>query len=184
MNKKLFCALTLAMLFPAVFRAEPPPVVNEGDDEGLFLSLTRKGESKEVLPSQRSVVTREEIVRSGARNLGEALNLVPGAMFNRTGTLGAQTTLRLRGVPTSNQVQVLIDDQPVGGVSIQNVDLSQIPVSDIERIEIVRGGSSVLYGANAIGGLVNVITRRHREKTPVTNLAASWGTYNLSLIHI
>ena len=181
MNKKLFCALTLAMLFPAVFRAEPPPVVNEGDDEGLFLSLTRKGESKEVLPSQRSVVTREEIVRSGARNLGEALNLVPGAMFNRTGTLGAQTTLRLRGVPTSNQVQVLIDDQPVGGVSIQNVDLSQIPVSDIERIEIVRGGSSVLYGANAIGGLVNVITRRHREKTPVTNLAASWGTYNTQM---
>lgn len=181
MIKKLPTVFTLALLFPAVFRAEPSPVVKEGDDSSLFLSLTRKGESEDALPSQRSIVTREEIERSGARNLGEALTLVPGAMFNRTGTLGAQTTLRLRGVPTSNQVQVLVDDQPVGGVSIQNVDLSQIPVSDIERIEIVRGGSSVLYGANAIGGLVNVITRRHRGKTPVTNLAASWGTYNTQM---
>lgn len=181
MNKKLLCTLSFSMLLPAFLRAELPPPEDTSEEGVVFLSLSRKGERPDVLPSQRSVVTRNEIQRSGARNLGEALNLVPGATFNRTGTLGAQTTLRLRGVPTSNQVQILIDDQPVGGVSIQNVDLSQIPVSDIERIEIVRGGSSVLYGANAIGGLVNVITRRHRDKTPETNIAASWGTYNTQM---
>lgn len=179
MKRKQIVSFFLTILLPAMFWAEAPsPSDTPDDEEGVFLSLSRKGESKDVLPSQRSVVTRDEIQRSGARTLGEALNLVPGAMFNRTGTLGAQTTMRLRGVPTSNQVQILIDDQPVGGVSIQNVDLSQIPVGDIERIEIVRGGSSVLYGANAIGGLVNVITRRHREPTPITNLGVSWGSYN------
>lgn len=178
MNKKLVYALTLSLIIPASFRAETPPVVNEGDDGEMFFSLTRKGESSDSLPSQRTVISREEIERAGARNLGEALNMVPGAMFNRTGTLGNLTQLRLRGTPKSDQVQVLIDDQPLGGVAVQGVDLSQIPVNDIERIEIVRGGSSVLYGANAIGGLVNVITRRHRGKTPITNLGMSWGTFN------
>jgi vitamin B12 transporter len=177
MKKKWFIALT-PLLLPAIFWADTPLIVKEEGDEGLFFSLTRKGESSASLPSQRTVVTKEEIERSGARNLGEALNLVPGAVFNRTGTLGAKTSLRLRGTPSSNQVQVLIDDQPVGGIAVQGVDLSQIPVNDIERIEIVRGGSSVLFGANAIGGLVNVITRKHREDIPVTNIGMSYGSFN------
>jgi outer membrane receptor protein involved in Fe transport len=67
-------------------------------------------------------------------------------------------------VPTSAQVQVLVDDRPVGGVSTQFTDLSQIPAENIERIEIVRGGSSVLYGANTIGGVIHVITKRHRDE--------------------
>lgn len=183
MNKKRAYTLLFTLLFSSLLRAETPPVVNEGEEEEVFLSLTRKAQSPNTLPSQRSVVSREEIERSGARNLGEALDLVPGAVFNKAGTLGNRTTIRMRGATTSNQIQVLIDDQPVGGVSHQNVDLSQIPIDDIERIEVVRGGSSVLYGANAIGGLVNVITRRHRQEKPVTNLGVSWGTYNTQVYH-
>lgn len=178
MKKKWIAALTLATWMPALFWAETPLVVREEEEEGLFFSLTRKGEGGASLPSQRSVVTKAEIERSGARNLSEALDLVPGAVFNRTGTVGANTTIRLRGTPASNQVQILIDDQPIGGIAIQGVDLSQIPVNDIERIEIVRGGSSVLYGANAIGGLVNVITRKHQGETPVTNIGMSYGSFN------
>ncbi|MBK8574480.1 MAG: TonB-dependent receptor [Elusimicrobia bacterium] len=70
-----------------------------------------------------------------------------------------------------------------GGFHTKNVDLSQIPIDDIERIEVIRGGSSVLYGANAIGGLVNVITRRHRGKTPMTNIGVTWGSYNTQNYH-
>jgi outer membrane cobalamin receptor len=181
MKKKWFTALAPLLLCPAIFWADTLPVLNE--DEGLFLSLTRKGQSEDSLPSQRSVVSREEIERSGARNLGEAMTLVPGAMFDRSGTLGNLTTIRLRGVPNSHQVQILIDDQPIGGTSVQYVDLSQIPVGNIERIEIIRGGSSVLYGANAIGGLINVITRKPKSETPVTNLGVSWGSFNTQVFH-
>lgn len=177
MKKGLILLLTLTVFVPLIVRAEPSPVVNEEDDEGMFISLTRTGKSPASLPSQRSVVSREEIQRSGAKTLGEAMDLVPGVVINRTGTLGNQTTLRLRGVPNSNQVQILIDGQPAAGVGVQNVDLSQIPTTDIERIEIVRGGSSVLYGANAMGGLVNIITRRHREKNVTTDLSASYGSF-------
>lgn len=152
-------------------------------EEGVFLSLTRSAEPAAELPTQRSVVTREELVRAGARHLGEALDLVPGVVFVKNGTLGNMTTLKLRGATTSNQVQILIDDQPVGGVAVQNVDLSQIPVDDIERIEVVRGGSSVLYGANAMGGVVNVITRRHPGGVPQTTLRAEGGSYFTQVYH-
>ncbi|MBK8574481.1 MAG: TonB-dependent receptor plug domain-containing protein [Elusimicrobia bacterium] len=121
MNKKLVYAITLAVLVPFLSRAETPPIVQEGatDEDEVFLSLTRSAQKEGSLPSQSSIVTREEIERSGARNLGEALNLVPGAVFNRSGTLGNRTTLRMRGATTSNQVQILVDDQPVGGISHQ-----------------------------------------------------------------
>jgi outer membrane receptor protein involved in Fe transport len=136
----------------------------EGAGDGaVFLSLTRSAEPLARTPTNVTVVTREEIDRFGAKTLDEALNRVPSLNFTRTGTLGAQSTVRLRGVPTSNDVQIVIDDQPLGGVSAQNVDLAQITTDDIERIEIVRGGGSVLYGANTLGGVIHVITKRPTE---------------------
>lgn len=149
----------------------------EESEEGVFLSLTRARATADDLPAQRTVVTRADLERSGAKSLADALDAVPGAVFNRTGTLGSLVQIRLRGVPTSNQVLILIDDQPISGVAVQNVDLSQIPIGNIERIEIVRGGSSVLYGANAIGGVVNVITRRPAPGPVQTRLTTEWGSF-------
>lgn len=170
MKKKALLAL---LILPIVARAAEP----EGEEEGVFLSLTRTQAALDDLPAQRTVVTRADLERSGAKNLADALESVPGAVFNRTGTVGSLASLRLRGVPTSNQVLILIDDQPLSGVAVQNVDLSQIPVGNIERIEVVRGGSSVLYGANAIGGVVNVITRRPAPGPVKTRLTTEWGSF-------
>jgi outer membrane cobalamin receptor len=166
-------ALLALLILPIVARAAEP----EGEEEGVFLSLTRTQAALDDLPAQRTVVTRADLERSGAKNLADALESVPGAVFNRTGTVGSLASLRLRGVPTSNQVLILIDDQPLSGVAVQNVDLSQIPVGNIERIEVVRGGSSVLYGANAIGGVVNVITRRPAPGPVKTRLTTEWGSF-------
>jgi vitamin B12 transporter len=170
MKKKTLLAL---LILPVLARAAEP----EGEEEGVFLSLTRTQAALDELPAQRTVVTRADLERSGAKNLADALESVPGAVFNRTGTVGSLASLRLRGVPTSNQVLILIDDQPLSGVAVQNVDLSQIPVGNIERIEVVRGGASVLYGANAIGGVVNVITRRPAPGPVKTRLTTEWGSF-------
>ncbi len=140
--------------------AEPPP----------FLSLTRRPVSLDRLPTNVSVISGEEIRQTGAHTLDEALDLLPAADVGRTGTLGSFSTLRLRGVPDPAQVQVLVDDRPVGGVSAQAADLSQIPVWAVDRVEIVRGGSAMLYGANTLGGAVHVITKRHGADRPESSV--------------
>lgn len=140
------------------------------EDAPLFLSLTRRGAARDRMPSNVSVVTQAEIRESGAKTLDQVLDSVPSVDVTRTGTLGSFSTVRLRGVPSSAQVQVLVDDEPLGGVSSQFIDLSQIPVENIDRIEIVRGGSSVLYGANTIGGVIHVITKRAKGDRPLSSV--------------
>jgi vitamin B12 transporter len=146
------------------------PAWAQEDAEPLFLSVTRTPEPWTHLPSNISVITQQDIARSGAKTLDEVLDLYPAVDVQRTGTLGSFNTLRLRGVPSSAQVQVLVDDQPLGGVSTQFVDLSQIPLENVDRVEVVRGASSALYGANTIGGVVHIITRRHGVDRPLSSI--------------
>ncbi len=125
-----------------------------------FITLTRISTIESKLPTNISTVTSEDIRRSGAVNVAEALQVLPGVDVQQSGSLGSLATVRLRGVPGSANVQVIVDDQPVGGVSIQNINLALIPTENIERIEIVRGASSNLYGANTTGGVVHIITKK------------------------
>ncbi|HRY28890.1 MAG TPA: TonB-dependent receptor [Elusimicrobiota bacterium] len=145
--------------------------------DSVFISVTRTDESMDRLPSNISVVTKEEIAQSGAKTLAEVLETQPAMDVNKTGSLGTFSTLRMRGVPASSQVQVLVDDRPLGGTSLQFIDLSQIPVENIERIEIVRGASSVLYGANTIGGVVHVITKRHTASKTESYVGVEGGSF-------
>lgn len=126
----------------------------------VFTSLSRRATSINRSPTNVSVLTAEDIKRVGATTLAEILDLLPSVDVSRSGSLGSLSSIRMRGVPTSNQVQIIVDDQPLGGVGIQSLDLSLIPVENIEKIEVVRGGSSVLYGANTIGGIIHIKTKR------------------------
>lgn len=132
-----------------------------------FISLTRTSSSRENLPTNISVITADDIKNQGATTLSDIIGTVPGVKTESSGSLGAFSSLKVRGVPTSNQVQVVIDDQPLGGSSIQNIDIGAIPVEDIERIEIVRGGAAALYGANTIGGVVHIITKKASMNAPL-----------------
>ncbi len=169
--------LALALLLPLrPAAADPDPAA--GDDD-VFMSLTRSEEPRDRLPTNISVVTAAEIRAAGAQTVSEALTLLPGVNVQRTAVPGAFSTVRLRGVPSSNEVQVVVDDEPLGGVSLQNIDVGQIPVEDIDRIEVVRGGASVLYGANTIGGVIHIITKKAAQgpaKSDVGYEAGSFGT--------
>lgn len=131
--------------------------------DDTFLSLTRRATRTDHLPTNISVITAEEIKELGATNLPDIIDLLPGIKTESGGGLNSLTTVKMRGVPTSNQVQVLIDDQPLGGSSIQNIDIGIIPVENIERIEVVRGASSSLYGANTIGGIIHIFTKKAEQ---------------------
>lgn len=133
-----------------------------------FISLTRSANSLENMPTNVSVITKEEIEQLGAVTLTDIIDIAPGIKTESTGSFGGFAGVKIRGVPTANHTQVVIDDQPLGGSSIQNIDIGMIPVEDIERIEVVRGAASSLYGANTIGGVIHIITKKTASDTPLS----------------
>ena len=181
MNNKFVYAITLSLFVPAFLRAETPPVVKEGADDEIFLSLNRNADDPKRLPTNISSLTAEDIKREKPATLEDALSLLPGVLVQRSGTIGTMSTLRLRGVPSSSQVLILVDGVPMGGVGSQFADLSQIPIETIERVEIVRGGGSALYGANAVGGVVNVLTKKAKEEGARTTIKGEYRSFGTQI---
>ena len=120
-----------------------------------------------------TIIGRERIERSGVRDVAELLRLVPGVSIARSGGPGAQSSLFLRG-GENDYVRVLVDGVQVndpGGA----VDLAWLSVDDVDRIEIVRGPASVLYGTDAMTGVVQLFTRR--GTAPAAEAEISAGRY-------
>ena len=124
----------------------------------VVVTATRVPLDREALPTPVTVLTGRELRASGVRTVADALRQVPGATVVRSGPIGAQTSLFLRG-GESDYVQVLID-----GVNVNDpgdaFDFANLSLDQVERIEVVRGPVSVLYGSDAVAGVVQVFTRR------------------------
>lgn len=116
------------------------------------------------------VIDAERIQRSASNDLGEALRHEPNVRLAQDNFLGS--SMSMRGLGGEN-VKILIDGVPVIGRQNGNVDLSQIDLNGIERIEVVEGPMSATYGTNALAGTVNLVTRRRTDDRP----AYSFGTY-------
>jgi len=117
---------------------------------------TRSEQPVDEVTAAAEIIDRREIEASGARDLGELLAVRANAMVesNQFGDV-----LRLQGLDPDH-VLVLVDGQRLGGRKGGAIDLSRIPLDAVSRVEIVRGPASALYGSDAMGGVVNVITRR------------------------
>ncbi len=127
------------------------------------------------LGSSVTVITAEKLRASGVHWLSDALAAVPGVVVARTGGPGAATSVFLRGT-NSNHTLVLVDGIKANAPSTGAYDFSKIPASAIERVEIVRGPQSVLYGSEAIGGVINIITRKGGGE-PRISAALAGGSY-------
>jgi len=124
----------------------------------VVVTATRTERAIDEAPVRTEVVTREEMERTHARTLQQALENVPGLQQREVlGKSGYE--LSLQGL-SADQVLVLIDGLPITASTSSTVDLSQYLLDDVERIEVVKGASSAQYGSSAMGGVVNVITRR------------------------
>jgi len=124
-----------------------------------------------------TVLSGADLRAAGITTLAQALAAVPGVFTAQSGSYGAQTSLFLRG-GESDYTQVLVDGVPVndpGGA----IDLANLTTDDIDRIEIVRGPASVLYGANAVTGVIQIFTRSGAGPEEFT-LGADGGTYGTS----
>jgi len=113
------------------------------------------------VPVRTEVVTQEELAQTHARDVAEALKNQPGLLLKRIhGKTGQEVWLQ--GLD-ADRVLVLIDGRPVSASTGASVDLSQIAIGDVDHIEIVKGAASVLYGSEAMGGVVNIITAKNKK---------------------
>ncbi|ANW04856.1 TonB-dependent receptor [Bradyrhizobium icense] len=143
-----------------------------------------------IVGTSATVITAEEIANSPAQTLSEIIAQTPGVQLQSLygGVNGAKTTVDLRGFgafATANSL-VLINGRRLNDIDMAGVDLSTIPLTSIERIEITRGNSgAVLYGDNAVGGVVNIVLKNGVGGPPVTiRSEAGVGSFNQRLANI
>jgi len=127
--------------------------------EPVVVTATRTSVPLQDTLGSVEVISREELERLPAADIADALRMRAGVEIARTGGPGQQTSLFLRGTE-SNHVLVLVDGVRINPGTIGSAALQNLAPGMIERIEVVKGPRSTLYGTDAIGGVINVITRR------------------------
>lgn len=126
-----------------------------------------------------NVILPSQIEQSKGRTIMEVLNTVSGISINgANNNLGTNQTVNIRGASAGN-VLILIDGIPVNDPSVitNYYDLNLIPIDQVERIEILKGGQSTLYGSDAVAGVINIITKKAARKHFAVNAGTSAGSY-------
>jgi len=162
-----------------------PLYAEDLDLERIVVTASRMQESQATTPRKIDVVTAEEMEITQTKTVADALDHVSTVSISHYGDQAASKTIRMRG-STAAQVLVLIDGRPINNPRDGEVDLSLIPATNIERIELLRGAASNLYGTGAMAGTVNIITQeppREGQKTSFTSTFATHRSYSEKLTH-
>ncbi|HEY4100777.1 MAG TPA: TonB-dependent receptor [Gemmatimonadales bacterium] len=170
-------AVALIVSVPTIALAQVPDTARVQD---LVVTATRLPTPASEVPAGTTVISGDDLRERGVHFVLDALRDVPGMSIVQTGSYGAVTSLFLRG-GESDYVKVLLDGVPLnlpGG----SINFANLTTEDLDRIEIVRGPASVLYGADAMSGVVQLFTRSAgaRSSVEVTGRGGSRGTSDLS----
>ena len=131
------------------------------------------------LPASVTILTKEDIEASNAKTVDQLLqNTVGVNVWKPQGVFGPASQVRLRGFSNSRATVFLLDGMPLNRIVCGGVSHNEIPVDLIERVEIVRGINASMYGTNAMGGVVNIITKKTGKKGISASIHGSYGTYN------
>jgi len=169
-----------------------PPISTEEKEADIEINVIEKLLNEPVFSPFRQegtvkdstrpiyVITGEEMEAQGARTVREALKFLPGILGDGTvGTeVNALSSQLIRGSNTG-QVLILLDGRPINNAGSGGFDLSEFTTNNIQRIEVLPGGGSTLYGSDAIGGVINIITRRPTKKI-TTEAKVNIGAYGLN----
>jgi len=168
MNKQLLqsaLALSVAAVMSAAAQAKDDAQQHAAKLETIVVTASSQAVDAKEAPASISVITREEIEKQPVGSLGELLSKVPGVTGGISPT-GEGSKIKLRGLP-DNYTLILVDGKRIGSSRDTNYrpdlgrqDLNWITPDMIERIEVVRGPMSSLYGSDAMGGVINIITRK------------------------
>jgi vitamin B12 transporter len=126
---------------------------------------------------QTALFDQQDLADTTATDLPGLLQLAPGAQISRTGGAGSTASLYLRGA-SSTQSLLLIDGVRVDSVSLGSAQIAQIPLDQVDHVEVVNGNVSALYGSGAIGGVVQVFTKDGGNHPPRFNFSVGYGSYH------
>ncbi len=141
----------------------------------VVVTATRTPKPLKNVPVVTRVITAEEIRRTDATHIGELLQQeLPGIEFSFS--MNQQVSLNMQGFG-GNSVLFLVDGERLAGETLDNIDYSSLNLDNVSRIEIVRGAASTLYGSNAVGGVVNIISKNSIEPWTL-NLNSRYGEHN------
>ncbi|MDD5241098.1 MAG: TonB-dependent receptor [Sulfuricella sp.] len=169
--------ISLAILAPTASAEEIS--LYHGDE--VVVTATRTPQPVSAVLNDISVITAEEIAKAGQSTLAELLQSQPGVEMAASGGLGQPSSIYLRGA-NSGHTLVLIDGMRVDSATFGMTAIEHIPLSQVQRIEILRGPASALYGSDAIGGVVQIFTKTG-SGTPRPNFSVGLGSYNTQNIN-
>ena len=183
--KKVILLASGLLCSSLVFASDPAAIDSLINLQGGVISANKVQVNRSSVPLTISVIDREQIEASSESALLPVLSQhVPGLFVTQKGITGfgvsegAAGTVNIRGVGSGNKVLMLFDGQPqwagVFGHSLPDTYVA----SDVERVEVIRGPGSLLYGSNAMGGVVNIITRHHKQEGRRTQARVMYGSYN------
>jgi iron complex outermembrane receptor protein len=181
--KRLGIVALVFMVFGFGFTGQPFAAEKEAVEmEEVVVTATRDSEEARKVPYNVSVITEEDITRSNAQNVSDVLRTVPGVLVSDLMANRKSITVDIRGFGETGPLNtlVLVDGRRVNQIDLSGTDWAQIPLEQVERIEVIRGGGSVLYGDNAVGGVVNIITKKGKGK-PSVQAEAVGGSYGLNI---
>ena len=142
----------------------------------VVVTATRTAQTIAESLAPVSILTREDIERSQAHSVEDILGVLPGISVANQGGQGKLSSLFMRGT-NANQVLILLDGVRLGSATSGLSALQDLPIDLIDRIEIVRGSRSSLYGADAMGGVIQLFTRKGGDGTTKPTLAFGGGSY-------
>ena len=172
-------AFAVAMVFLAAAGAQAQETADTFELRRLVVSAARTPLEQSAVTASVSIISGEELKQRGIRNVAEALRTVSGAAVVQGGSYGAPASLFMRG-GESDYVQVLIDGVQVNSPG-ELFDFGSLTLEDVDRIEIVRGPVSVLYGSDAVTGLVQLFTKRgYRRSVDLSVNGGSRGSGSLN----
>ena len=147
--------------------------------EEITITATRIATPQEKSPTAITVITRAQIEQSQQYLVADVLRGQPGVEVAATGLPGSQTSVFLRGAEMRNTL-VLVDGIKLNDVFNGGYDFSQLAAENVERIEILRGPQSTLYGSDAAGGVINIVTKRG-TCLPTGSIETEYGSFNTSI---
>ncbi|MDX1451553.1 MAG: TonB-dependent receptor [Oleiphilaceae bacterium] len=162
---KLRKVLNPGLVFSLGLVATSSTLADEATDtfDTVVVTATRTAQTVNQSTASVQVIDRAEIERLQARSVPDLLRGMPGVQITTNGGRGKSTSLFVRGT-NSDHVLVLIDGVKVGSATSGTTPFQDLPIDQIERIEIVRGPRSSLYGSEAIGGVIQIFTRQAKDK--------------------
>jgi iron complex outermembrane receptor protein len=179
--KRLFLPVLILLLLPLPDFSEEKDVWRESHT--IIVTATRSEKEVKDISLSVSVLTREEIEFAVANSATEILNILPGIFVQKTGQFG-RSDLIIRGLgDNGRRILILVDGRPEK-MSLYGCTITHsLPLDNVEKIEVIRGPLSVLYGTDSLGGVVNIITRKI-EKGFESDILASYGSFDTKIFRI